>query len=82
MAIFCCSGGAFSNEVSDCISNILWICSQVPQLGDLKILGSTEFFTPHGGFPLITLSLGILHCLLFQDLKDCRFLDVFAKFVV
>ena len=71
-----------SNEVSHRIPNILWICSQVLELGGLQLLVSTQFFTPHGGFPLITLLLGVLHCLFIQGLKDHRFLDVCAKFLV
>ena len=43
-------------------------------------MGSTQFFTPHGRFPLIALLLGMLHCLFFQDLKDHRFLDRCVKF--
>ena len=34
-----------------------------------EFLRSIQFFTPHGGFPLITLLLGMLHCLLFKTLK-------------
>ena len=30
-----------SNEVSDCVPNILWICFQVFELDDLKLLGRT-----------------------------------------
>ena len=45
-------------------------------------MGSTQFFTPHKGFPLITLLLGMLHCLLFEELKSHRFLDTCAKFLV
>ena len=35
-----------SNEVSDCIPNIYWICSHIFELGDLQLLESTQFFTP------------------------------------
>ena len=34
-----------SNEVSDCIQNILWIFSQLFELGDLQLLVNTQFFT-------------------------------------
>ena len=71
-----------SNEVFECIPNILWICSHVFELGHLQLLGSPQFFTLCGGFSLITLRLGMLHCLFFQGLKDHRFLDVCAKFLV
>ena len=30
---------------------------------------STQFFNPHGGLPLVTLLLVMLHCLLFKILK-------------
>ena len=49
------------------------------ELGDLYLFGSTQFFTPYGGFLLITLLLGMLHCFFFQDSKGYRFLDVCAK---
>ena len=71
-----------SNEFSDCIPNILWICSHVFELADLQLLGSTQFFTPYGDFPLITFFLGKLHCLFFQGLRSHRFLDACAKFFV
>ena len=45
-------------------------------------MGSTQFFTPHKGFPLITLLPGMLHCLLFEELKSHKFLDTCAKFLV
>ena len=71
-----------SNEVSDCILNIQWICSQVFELRDLQLLGSTKFFTPYRSFPLITLLLGILYCFFFQGRKGHGFLDICAKFLV
>ena len=49
---------------------MLWICFHTFELGELQLLGSTQFFTPYVGFPLLTLLLGMLHCLFFQDLKD------------
>ena len=68
------------NVTSDCIPNILWICSHVFELGDLQFLGSTQIFTPYGGFPLIALLPGMLNYLLFQGLKDHILLDVCVKF--
>ena len=34
-----------SNEVPDYITNILWICPHVFELGDFQLLGSTRFLT-------------------------------------
>ena len=34
------------HEFFDCIPNILWMRSHVYKLGDLQLLGSTQFFTP------------------------------------
>ena len=70
-----------SNEVSDCTPNFWRICSHIFELGDLQLLGSSQFFTRHRGFPLITFLLGMLYCSFFQGLKDHRFLDVCAKFL-
>ena len=69
-------------DVSDRMSNILWICSRVFEIRDHLLFGSTHFFTPYGGFLLKTLLLGMLHCLFFQGLKGHRFLDVSVKFLV
>ena len=40
-----------------------------PDLGDLQLLGSTQFFAPYRHFPLITLLLGMLYCLFFKAWK-------------
>ena len=71
-----------SNEVSDSIRNIQWICSHVFELVDLQLLGNTQIFTLYRGLPLITLLLVMLYCLFFQDLKGHKFLDVCAKCLV
>ena len=71
-----------SNEVSDCIPNIQWICSHVFELGDLQLLESTQFFTPDSGFLLITLLLEMLYGLSFQGTRGHRFLDMWVKFLV
>ena len=55
------------------------MCSHVFELGDLRLLGNTQFFTPYRRFPLITLHLGMLCCLFFQSLKGHRFFDVCAE---
>ena len=56
-------------------------CFEDFELGVFQLLGSTQFFTPHRGFPLITLLLRMLHFLLFQDLKDQRFLNFLPNFL-
>ena len=52
-----------NNEISDCIPNILWKCFHIFESGDLPLLGSTQFFAPYDGFPLIALLLGMLQSL-------------------
>ena len=79
-----------SNEVCDCIPNIQWICSHVFELGDLQLLGSTQFFNPCRGFPLITFPLGMLYCLFLRAWKaidslicvpNILFSDVYLSFL-
>ena len=70
-----------SNEIFDRIPNILWICFHVSELEDLQFFGSTFFFTLYGGFLLITLLTGMLHCSFLQGLKDHTLLNVCAKFL-
>ena len=43
--------------------------------------GSTQFFSSHGGLPLIIILLGMLQPLYFQLLKDHKILEVCAKFL-
>ena len=37
--------------------------------------------SPHRGFLLTTLFLAMIHCLVFQGLKEYRFLKMYAKFL-
>ena len=37
---------------------------------------------PHGGIPLITLFLGMIHSLSVQGFQEYRFFNVWAKFLV
>ena len=69
------------NEDSNCISNNLRICSHVFELGDLQLLGSTQFFTLSGGFPLITLLLGMLHWFFFMAWKNIDSLVCVSNFL-
>ena len=48
---------------------------------DLQLLENTQFFIPDRGFLLISLILGMFHCLFFQGLKNHRFLQVCANFL-
>ena len=43
---------------------------------------STQIFIPYRGFLPVFLVLGMPYCLFFQDLKDHRFLDMCANFLV
>ena len=70
-----------SNEICNCIPNILWICFQVFELRYLYLLRSAQFFNPHGGFPLIILVLVMLHCLLFKIWKAIDSLTRMTNFL-
>ena len=47
----------------------------------LKLLGSTQFFTPYRGFPLIIVLLGMLYCLSFKAWKTIDFLTCVPIFL-
>ena len=68
---------------------ILWLFTKYlmdmfPSFWIIRPLAFGKFwiFHPHRDIPLITLFLGIMHSLFIQGLKDHRYFDVGAKFLV
>ena len=69
-------------------TNQQWILSlytkhlmDIFKLGDLQLLGSTQFFTSYRDFPLITLLLATLYCLFFKAWKAIESLTWMPDFL-